>query len=81
MISTKTVFVSSYAPNQTFSTAEEARDFEMTVVPRLEVVRVISKNGSVHQTHIASIDEIVAALGNLWRVPGFDLPDVAQGDL
>jgi hypothetical protein len=80
-IQTVTVFFSSYAPDQRFATAEAARDFEKTVIPRLEVIRIIAQEGRVHQTDISSIDKIVAALGNLWRVPGFDLPDVAQGDL
>jgi hypothetical protein len=79
-IQTSTVFFSSYSPDQRFATAEEARDFEKTVIPRLEVIRIISHEGRVDQTDISSIDKIVAALGNLWRVPGFELPGVAQGD-
>lgn len=79
-IQTITVFSSSHDPSQRFATAEEARDFEKTVVPRLKVIEIIAHEGRVHHTDIQTIDKIVAKLGELWRVPGFEVPKVVSGD-
>jgi hypothetical protein len=74
-IKSTTVWQSSHSA-QFFATREHAEEFEAKIVPRLAISAVLQHEGRVDSDDDAIIDKIVAALGELWGVRGFEKPDL-----
>jgi hypothetical protein len=72
-IKTATVWQSSHS-EQFFETLQHAEEFETKIVPRVTVSSILQHEGRIDYTDNHAIDKIVAALGELWGVRGFEKP-------
>jgi hypothetical protein len=77
-VQTVTCYFSDLDPSRTpFLNYNDCREYEQKKVPRQAVAEILRHEGNVNYDDDDVIDKIVAKLGELWSVRGFEKVEAA----